>query len=341
MKILIDIVHPAHVLFFKRPLEIFKSRGDDVLICSRYKDIACDLLDLFGFPHTPISTAASGALGLAHELIVRNMRMLNMIKSFSPDVMLGYGGVAISHCGVLTKTPSIAFYDTEVATMQTRITWPFITQLYVPDCYAGKVPMARTKRIAGVKELSYLHPSAFAPDRTKALAGGLSEDQPNYFLRVVSWRANHDIGKTGWSEDELGSLVEALSARGKVHLSSEAALPEGYEQYRYVGAPHEIHHLLAHCDLYVGESATMASEAAILGIPSIFAGRDFRGYIEELSEAGLVINAPDRRHKALTDLAFGALERSRDDAFATRNAYVAVCPDWALEVVKAAYQYEP
>ncbi|MBT8460544.1 MAG: hypothetical protein KJN60_12815 [Boseongicola sp.] len=45
MRVLFEIVHPADVLFFKRPLETLRARGDEFLVLSRHKDIACDLLD--------------------------------------------------------------------------------------------------------------------------------------------------------------------------------------------------------------------------------------------------------------------------------------------------------
>ena len=54
-------------------------------------------------------------------------------------------------------------------------------------------------------------------------------------------------------------------------------------------SPTEIHHLLAFAALYVGESATMASESAILGTPAIFVSPVGRGYTDELERRyGLV-----------------------------------------------------
>ncbi len=46
--------------------------------------------------------------------------------------------------------------------------------------------------------------------------------------------------------------------------------------------PHRIHHLMAFADLYVGESATMAAESAILGTHAVFVSSSRRGYTDEL-----------------------------------------------------------
>ncbi len=335
MRIIFDIVHPADVLFFKRPIEALLGRGDEVRILSRHKDVTCDLLDRFGFAHQPITTAGTGTIGLAKELLSRDWAVARQARTFRPDVMIGFGGVAISHAGKMTGTPSVSFYDSENASLQTRITWPFISALYVPQDYDGTTPAGRTTRLPGSKELSYFHPSHFVPDRNKALAGGLDPSRDNFFVRVVSWRANHDLGKGGWSPDLLRRVVDQLSARGKVHLSSELPLPDDLAAQAYKGPKDDVHHLLAACRLLVGESATMACEAGVLGVPAIYAGRDFPGYTLGLERAGLIKTVRDVDEAKLTDAIEHWLSILADDVRQARDVFVASCPDWADAVVAA------
>ncbi len=94
IRVLIEVVHPAHVLFFLNAIKAMKARGDTILIVSRHKDVTCDLLDRFGLEHKPLSTAGDGKVGLAMELIVRDSRLFREVRKFNPDVMLGFGGVA-------------------------------------------------------------------------------------------------------------------------------------------------------------------------------------------------------------------------------------------------------
>lgn len=335
MRVLFEIVHPADVLFFKRPMEMLRDRGDELLILSRHKDVACDLLDALGFTHQPISDAGSGLVGLARELVARDLATWRAARGFRPDVMVGFGAVALSHVTRVTGIPSVSFYDSENATLQTRLTRPFISHLYVPRAYSGKTPAGRTTRLPGTKELSYFHPSAYQPDRDIAIAAGLDPARDNFFVRVVAWRANHDVGKAGWDAETLQSVVARLSERGKVHLSSETALPEELKSLAYGGRKDQVHHLVAHCRLLVGESATMASEAAILGVPAIYAGRDFPGYVHELEEAGLIRNIPDPDPARLAAGIEAMLGQDKAEITARRDAYVAACPDWAEAVVAA------
>ena len=337
LRVLFEIVHPADVLFFKRPIEILTSQDVDILILSRRKDIACALLDELGFSHEPTTTAGNGVFGLASELLRRDIATVFAARRFKPTVMIGFGGVAISHAARFLKIPSISFYDSENAELQTRLTWPFITNLYVPESYTGNTPRERTTRVPGTKEMSYLHPSAFTPDRDVAIRNGLDPSIENFFVRTVAWRANHDLGKSGWSDATLRAVLSKLEEHGPVHLSSEIPLPSEFDRLLYKGSITDVHHLMAHCRLVIGESATMASEAAILGIPAIYCGQDFPGYVRELETAGMLYNLPSAGTESTLALIERALARPLTDVRRSRDRYVATRPDWAQVVIDAIY----
>lgn len=335
MKILLDIVHPADVLFFRHPIERLRQGGAEIRIASREKDVACALLDEFGLPHQVASRAGKGTFGLARELVVRDARIFAMARAFRPDVMVGFGGVSIAHVGKLTGIPSVSFYAADTASLQTRLTWPFITKLYVPEPYAGPVPEGRTERFPGVKELSYFHPENFRADPEVARSSGLAEGD-NFFLRTVGWGANHDLGKSGWSDADLAALVEALAARGKVHISSERKLPQHLEPHLYAGERGALHHVMAHCRLYVGESATMAHEAAFLGVPAIYDGADHPGTTRELATHGMLAALRQPGIEALlAEVEAMLTPDKRAEVSAARDSYIADRPNLAGYVADA------
>ncbi len=335
MRILVEIVHPADVLFFLRPIRAFLARGDEVTVASRHKDIACDLLDRFGIPHQPLTTAGRGLVGLARELAARDLALARLARRRKVQVMLGFGGVAISHAGRLLGIPSVVFYDHENAHLQTRLAWPFVTHLTVPEDYGGPVPAGRTTRLPGTKDLSYFHPAVFRPDRSRAIAAGLDPERANVLVRLVSWRANHDLGKSGWTADQAGRLVAALASRVRLHVSTEDQVPPALAPYVWRGDPAALHHLMAFCDAVTGESATMACEAVALGVPALYAGVDFPGYVQGLARRGLLtLLAPAERDR-LPEASLALLDRRAcfDEA---RHAWLARCPDWADAVIATA-----
>lgn len=335
MKVLIEIVHPADVLFYRRPIQMLEARGDTVRVVSRHKDVACDLLDGFGIVHRPISTAGYGTIGLARELLQREAALIPEVRQFRPQVMLGFGGVAISHVGRLTRVPTAIHYDSENARLQTRLAWPFVDSLTVPAAYTGVVPESRTRRIPGIKELSFFLPGAFYADHARAIAAGLDPDRPNVVIRLVEWRANHDIGKCGWSEAEGEAVVKALAPKAKLHVSAEGRLPSALAPFRYTGNTADIHHLMAFSDALVGESATMACEAVALGIPALYAGRDFPGYTEGLALDGLISLVRPTERSTLVERALALLE-DRQEFDACRAKWLKECPDWAEDVIAEA-----
>ena len=106
----------------------------------------------------------------------------------------------------------------------------------------------------------------------------------NFFIRLVSWNANHDIGDKGLTQKTIEKITQKLSKMGNIIISSESKLPPQLEKFNYNGQISNIHHVLSQCKAFIGESATMASEAVILGVPAVYAANISRGYINEQEE---------------------------------------------------------
>jgi len=281
MKVLIDVCHPAHVNFFKNSIWGLEREGHEVLVVSRDKDVTTELLDELEINHVMISIAGKGTfLDFSRELVFRNLELLKIVRQFRPSVMAAVGGTFVAQVGWLTRTPSVVFYDTENAKLQNLLTYPFSSLVAVPSCYESWLPKASV-RYDGYHELAYLSPKYFSPCSETAEENGVDVSSKTFFIRVVSWQANHDVGESGWSEGLLRSLVGYLSVKGQVIISSEARLPDDLQIFQYVGALRHVHHVMAFCDLFVGESATMASESVVLGVPAIYAAETGRGYCNE------------------------------------------------------------
>jgi len=290
VKILVDIGHPAHVHFFHHPISLWRRHGHHVIVTSRRKEVAVDLLDALQVPHRVLSTQSKGVGGLARELLRRNHRLLRLIRQERPDVMAGIGGVYIAQTGFLSRTPSVVFYDTENAALSNAMTYPFCSLVVVPACYQGWLPPWHL-RYPGYHELSYLREKYFQPDRDKALRAGLDPRRPTFLIRTVSWQASHDLLEQGWTPRLLREITAFLERTGKVIISAEGDLPGDLASCQYRGRPQDLHHLMAYLSMFIGESATMASECAVLGVPAVYAAQTGRGYTDEQEKKyGLVRN---------------------------------------------------
>ena len=280
MRILIDILHPAHVHFFKNFYREMGERGHRLMITVRDKECSLELLDKHHLPYTLISRQKTGAVGLATEMVQRTYRLTRVMREFEPDVMTGIMGPSIAAAGALRRVPAVVFYDTEFATQTNLFTYPLAHSVCTPDCYQGSVP-GRHYTYAGYHELAYLHPSHFEPDPAKLAAFGVRPGEPYSLVRFVHWQAIHDRKEVGLSLEQKLQIVELLERYGRVLISSEGPLPDELAARRSEGPVEDIHHLLAHAGIIVGESATMSSEAAVLGVPSVFIATTGRGYTDD------------------------------------------------------------
>ncbi len=103
-------------------------------------------------------------------------------------------------------------------------------------------------------------------------------------------------------------------------ISSESEVPAELQPHVYRGAVEDIHHLLAYASLYVGESATMASECAVLGTPSVYVATTGRGYTDDQATLGLVHDFRHTQFDEALDLALQLLERRDDTTDAAAQA---------------------
>jgi hypothetical protein len=123
-------------------------------------------------------------------------------------------------------------------------------------------------------------------------------------LRFAKLSAHHDSGKTGITEQIAKSLIKELESYARIYITSERKLEPQFEKYRININPRDMHHVIYHADLYIGDSQTMAAEAAVLGTPSIrfsdFVGKI--GYLEELEHKyGLTFGIKTQEPQKLLD----------------------------------------
>ena len=296
MRVLVDVSHPAHVHLFRNAIAEFDERDHPVRVVSREKDVTTDLLDAYGIDHTPLSTKATGVAGGAREWAGRGARLLRVANDFEPDVVLSRLNPTAAYVSRLVGAPNVVFHDTEQAGLLDRVTTPFASVVCTPAEF-GRDVGDHQLRYQGYHELAYLHPDRFEPNPTRLRDAGVDPEEPFAVLRLVEWSAHHDNGTAGFSPDAVRELVDRLGEHGAVYLTSESPLPEDLREHDAPVAPDAMHDLLAYADLYVGDSGTMATEAALLATPTVrYDPFDSdMGNFETFADYGLVESIADER----------------------------------------------
>ena len=274
MNIFINISHPAHFHFFKNAIRVFLNHEHKVIIGARKKEFTIDLLKACNWEHIILTNKDEGISGMMKELFQQQMKIAKIIKQHSIDLMLQIGGIFNAPIGRLYGIPTFAFSDTENNKWGNRLSYPLSKHVLSPTCFDHDVGGFWKNQIfyPGYHELSYLSPTyvheSIVPEN-------------KFLVRFVGWKAIHDIGEKGLSNEQKLGIIGILKKYGAVYVSSEAPLPDEIAAFACKFHPSEIHDFMKTCKMIVGESATMASEAACLGIPAIFISDTGRGYTTE------------------------------------------------------------
>jgi uncharacterized protein len=312
VRVLFDILHPTHVHIFRNLIQELGARGHQSYVTMREKDVAKALLDQYQVPYEVISRQRSGA-GLGVEFVERGARLWRSISRFRPDFLVGCMGPSIASVGrlrralVADRARIVVFYDTEMASLTNSFVYPLADYVCTADCYQAKV-RGNHLTYPSYQQLAYLHPQRFTPDRGVVTAAGIDPSSRYFLVRFVAYEASHDLGVNGIPLAKKLALVRALSEHGKVYVSSEKALPPELKPYALQVSASHMHHVLAFASLLVGESATMASEAACLGVSAVYISPHGRGYTDEQERRyGLVHNFTGARFDSDWVRAAGAL----------------------------------
>ena len=286
MKYLFYLGHPAHFHLFKHVVQALRKDGHQTEILIKKKDILEDLLQRSGWEYRNILNRerGDGKWRIAWSLLVRDREMYRIARKTRPDLMVGTSA-EITHVGRMLKIPSIVVNedDHDVVPLFARMAYPFASTILAPvSCRMGRWAH-KTIAYEGYHELAYLHPNHFTPD-PRVRAGLVGERARYFILRFAQLNAHHDAGRSGINTEVASRLIALLEPHGQVHITAERPLEPQFEPYRIRIDPLEIHSALHYADLYIGDSQTMAAEAAILGTPSLryndFVGEI--GYLEEL-----------------------------------------------------------
>lgn len=315
MKALFYLGHPAHFHLFKNVISTLKGKNHDVAVLIKKKDMLEYLLErsAFDFRNILPDGRKDSKSGIALGLLKRDWAMYSFCVRQRPDILLGTSA-EIAHVGKLLSIPSIVVNedDYDAVPMFSKLGYPLADNILAPvSCPTGTDGSnweRKTIHYEGYHELAYLHPFNFEPNR-KILANKIDFSKPYVILRFAKLTAHHDEGKTGITTDIAQNIIALLKGNCNIYITSERELEPEFEPYRITIDPVHIHHALYYADMYIGDSQTMAAEAAVLGTPSLrfndFVGK--LGYLEELEYRygltyGIKTTEPDKLYQKVVEL---------------------------------------
>ncbi|MBN1846020.1 MAG: DUF354 domain-containing protein [Sedimentisphaerales bacterium] len=279
MRVLFDMLHPAHFHLFKHVIAELRAAGHEVEIIARQKDCLPQLLAQTAWPvHLIRRNRPSSLTVLAKETLQAAWLAMRLAQKKRIDIMAGTS-ISIGPAARLTGATSIIFVedDARIVPIYAKLGYPVAHYVATPACLGFEDPRPKRLTYAGYHELAYLHPNRFRPDPGIRDLLGLSPGERFFLVRLVALTAHHDIGEAGLSTDQAKTIVQRLRRHGRVFISAEKTLDAELAPYLLPTPADRILDVLALADIVVGDSQTMTIEAAVLGTPSLrcnsFVGR--------------------------------------------------------------------
>lgn len=278
MNILIDIGHPAHVHLFKNFAKQMIEKGNKVFFSVRDIPIAKYLLEYYGFEYYDLGGKKNTLLGKAFVTILQDIKLSLFVIRHKIKFGLS-SGIVLPHISMITPMKCFVFDDDDdiVEPLVVKYGHPFADVIFTPIPIERK--SKKTIQYAGTHELAYLYPKYFTPDAKILEECNLRQNQKFFIMRFVAFNGHHDLGGkgAGITLEQKKKLIELLKQYGRIIITSEKEIEPEFEQYRLPVSAEKIHSLMYYSSLFIGDSQTMTTEAAIMGVPSLkcntFAGK--------------------------------------------------------------------
>ncbi len=304
MNILILTGHPAQVHNFRLLRTELISNGHRVFWLATEKDISKYLLNFFNIEYFVLRKPGNSFFSKLHTLILNTNKCFHFIRKNKIDFIVSRVSPYAAVAGFLLRKTHLGLADTESSGIYDTIFTKLLSVFITAKSFRRTLRDDQI-RFDGNIELFYLHPNRFHPIGDVSSLLGTIKDEPFIIMRFVSWDAYHDKGLTGFTDENKIKAVKEFSKFAKVFITSEKELPKLLEPYRIKIPPEKMHDVLAHAILFFGESATMASESAVLGTPAIFLNENWFGSTDEEKEYGLLFSYRENHDKQLNAIQKG------------------------------------
>ena len=270
MNLLFDIGHPGQVHLFRYVIRDLMANGHKVIVTTKEIPVIQGLLNAYQINHRSLGAKFDSILLKGISQLKYNANLYKIARREKIDLAIG-SSITITHVSILHRFKAIVLDDddSEAVKLFSRFAHPFADCILSPKALAHQRTGARDFTYAGTHELFYLHPDYFNPDRSVLDEAGVNEGEPFFIVRFVFGRAYHDMGKGWMTTQQKIRIIETLEQYGRVFITTEREIGSEFKKWQLTLKPERIHHLMYYANMFVGDSQTMTSEAAILGTPAL------------------------------------------------------------------------
>ena len=279
-RLFFDLNHPADFHFFKNLFSYLGSEGFSFRVMARDKECLHELLKAEGIPFINRGRGSHHVAGKYIYAVYILFLTLFQLILFRPGLSLSLSSPYLIIASRFLRIPTLTYDDTD---FNPRL-HPAIRRadfIFSPSNYPHTFHKNHF-HLQTFKELAYLDP---AKPGDQPLNGAV-------FFRITRTDSIHHFAGSRISIAGIIKEINRVSDQHPTFLSSETGHIEGLSKKVLFPDRVKIHEDMRKCRVFWGNSATMAAEAVILGLPSIYIGSEKFAYLGEMEEHGLLFCFP-------------------------------------------------
>ena len=271
MKVLVDIAHPAHVNFFKKALQILTDEGHEVLITGLRRGKLPRILEneLGQYPIHYVGKHTGSKFSIIYEANIKKFfNLFFFVMKHRPDFGLSVGSFNLGAVMKMFGKPNLQFDDDPERPVNVFLEKLTSTRLFFPPITKAE---GNVECMQALKEWAYLTPKYFTESTGELSKYGLKSKEYIFVREVSCGSLNYQDQQENIIASFSGQFPKGLPVL--LSLEDKETIDQYPKEWILLQEPvKDIHSLIYHSRMLVSSGDSMAREAAMLGVPSIYSG---------------------------------------------------------------------
>ncbi len=291
MRVVVDIVHPADVNFYKNAICQLQKKSVDITLIFRPRGNIVNIIrkELPNMSFRSIGRHYSSMPAKIYGLVDRDLKLLFYLRRIDFDVVTSFAGFYIAQTSQMLRKPSVLFYDDYEYKLNFNLCKLSASRFIIMP-HTIPVTGKNIVKHKGLKELAYLHPKYFEPNKAVLKQFGLKTEQ-YVFIREKEY-VSLNYGKLGL---KLANIIDYTRDIGfdAIALSYDERTKEELKNHGciLIEKPTDIHSLLSFAAFTIAAGDTMARESCLVGTPAIYTGNREMYANDEFIKRGCMFHA--------------------------------------------------
>ncbi|HDD45910.1 MAG TPA: DUF354 domain-containing protein [Candidatus Aenigmarchaeota archaeon] len=268
--VIFDIQHYPSVNLFKHAIKVLTEKNINVHVVIQPRG---NLVSVFQsecptVPFVLIGQHKKTLFGKMVNMIKRDIALLGYLSKIKFDI--GVDSINLAHTTRFFGKPTVVFVDDIEYKLAYHLIKSSATWIIMPRCIPAQGK--NLLKYNGFKELAYLHPSHFTPNKKALESYNLNPYEYVFIREVSSASLNYQKMKMG----RLSKILDYLKQKDlKIVLSIEdKSLIDLFKEHCIIlkEPVEDIHSLLSFAHFTISSGDSMARESCLVGTPAIYTG---------------------------------------------------------------------